>query len=341
MAKTPSAHFVPESLRLRVPYTDAPFIEQYDPHEISLGNGRREIQHVLEIIYDPQSNRPAKTKALRLLVDLLPGREEEAIQLDAFEVLRPLLLQPPNSILLYTLIALEKLISTPDHACVLIDDIKRIVEILNPEVEIPLRVAAGSLLRHMAELTGPIEAYFKDDLPSQIVTAAASEFTTKPLLTELFRLLSRLTNHQKVRIPIIENDSLLEKIVKSVTDAELRTGALDLANNVAMDSSHNGKRALLDHDILDVLSPLLEAKEISLRMPVLSLMSMLAVPKEGKERIAMSRCIADSLKRISETDADLGCRRAAQKCRIFVAELPFGKVIIGDVVDPSAAVRPE
>lgn len=338
MSRTPSAHFVPESLRMRVPYLDPPFSEQYDPHEISIGNGHREIQHLLEIIYDNQSTRISKTKALRLLADCLPGREEEAIQLNGFEVLRPLLLQQPNGILLHSIIALDKMINLAEHATTLTVDIPRIIEIINPTFEVPLRIAAASLLRHIAELVGPIEPFVEGDAPIKIVSATASKLTPKPLLLEMFMLLSKLANNQNVRVPIIESPELLDIIVKSIADDDLRDSALNLAANIAMDSSHRGKLALLNAEILDQIGPLLQSKSVHVRMATVSLISLLAVPKDGKERIAMSRDIAGALQKIAESDADLECRRAAQKCRIFVAELPFGAVIIGQVDDPSTPV---
>ncbi|OHT14405.1 hypothetical protein TRFO_15180 [Tritrichomonas foetus] len=339
MSRTPSAHWVPDTLRRRVPYTDKPFAEQHDPYEISLGLGHREISHLLEIIYDQQATRIDKTKALRLLNDILPGREAEAIQLHAFDALRPLLLQQNNGLLLHTLIALNTLISTMYDAEQLSSDIPRIVDVVHPDNEIPLRIAAAALLRHIAELLGPIDPFIEGDVPIKLVVAAASKYSTPPLLAELFHLLSRLTNMQKVRVPLIENQDLLQVIVKSIPNPDLQMITINLAENIAMDSGHNGKLALLNVDILDELGPLLNSPKISVRIATIALITLLAVPKEGKERIAMERTIADTLKKISESDADLECRRAAYKCRVIVAELPFGKVIVGDVVDPSKPVR--
>ncbi|KAK8894506.1 hypothetical protein M9Y10_022940 [Tritrichomonas musculus] len=339
MSRTPSAHWVPDTLRRRVPYTDKPFVEQHDPYEISLGLGHREISHLLEIIYDQQATRMDKIKALRLLNDVLPGREAEAIQLHAFDALRPLLLQQNNGLLLHTLVALNTLISTIQDAEKLSSDIPRIVEVIDPENEVPLRIAAATLLSHIAELLGPIDPFIEGDVPIKIVAAAASKYSTPPLLAELFRLLSRLTNKQKVRVPLIENKDLLKVIVKSIANPDLQMLVINLAENVAMDSGNNGKLALLDVDILDELGPLLSSPKVTVRMATISLITLLSVPKEGKERIAMERSIADTLKNISESDPDLECRRAALKCRIIVAELPFGKVIVGDIVDPSEPVR--
>lgn len=341
MSRTPAAHWVPETLRRRVPYTDKPFQEQHDPYEISLGNGHREISHLLEIIYDQQASKVAKTKALRLLKDLLPGREAEAIQLSGFEALKPLLMQPPNGLLLHSMICLDQLIDTMYHAEKMLEDVPRIVDVLDPENEPPLRIAAAGLLRHIAELVGPAKEFTTGEIPIKIVEAAASPLSTEPLLFELFDLLAKLTNVQTVRVPLIENRALLEVLVKSIKNPKLRQRAINMAENIAMDSSHNGKIALLEADILDEMAEVLDMKEVSIRQAAISLVSLLAVPKEGKERIAMARDIADALKRISESDADLHCRRAAYKARVIVAELPFGKVIVGEVVDPSKPVRKE
>ena len=338
MSRTPSAHWISDQLKRRVPYTDKPFAEQHDPYEISLGHGHREISHLLEIIYDQQASRIDKTKALRLLNDILPGHEAEAIQLHAFDALRPLLNQPNNGLLLHTLVALNTLISTIYDAEKLTEDIPRIVEVIHPDNEIPLRTAAASLLRHISELLGPVDPFIEGDVPIKIVASAASKYSAIPLKKELFILLSRITNMQNVRVPLIENEELLKIIVDSIKNPELQMPAINLAENIAMDSGHNGKLALLNVDVLDELVPLLESPAVSVRMASIALMTLLSVPKEGKERIAMERTIPDALKKISEEDADLECRRAAYKCRVIVAELPLGKVMVGDVVDPSKPV---
>ncbi|KAH0794611.1 Phosphoribulokinase / Uridine kinase family protein [Histomonas meleagridis] len=340
MARTPSAHWVPQSLQKRVPYTDKPFIEQVDPNEISLGNGHRDISHLLEIIYDSQAPCIAKTKALRLLNDILPGRQAEAIYLDAFEALRPLLLQPPGGLLLNTLLVLNTIVDTLEAASQIIDDIPRIVEILDPQIEPPLRIASASLLHKISELLGSIPEFFEGDIPIKIVVASSS-YPSTPLLMELFPLLSILTNNQTIRVPLIDNKSLLKIIIKSITDPQLQKLSINLCENIAMDNSHNGKLALLHSNILSQIGPLLKSPKIELRMSVISLLTLLAVPKEGKERIAKDQLIPSFLKNISEFDCDLHCRRAAMKCRVIVAELPFGRSVVGNVIDPSVPKRKE
>ena len=66
-------------------------------------------------------------------------------------------------------------------------------------------------------------------------------------------------------------------------------------------------------------------------MATVSLLALLAVPAEGKERMAMARDILDKLALIAKSDPDLELRRAAQKARIIISELPFAHAIIGDI----------
>jgi hypothetical protein len=337
--RTPSAHWVPDILDRRVPYTDKPFRVQHNPYEVSLGNGHREIPHLLEIIADTQAPKAPKIKALRLLNDVLPGREAEAIRHNAFDAIRPLIREPPGGLLLHSLVCLNTLVSTTLDAAVLRPDIPTIVEILDPKSEPPLRIAAATLLRHLADLLGPVSEFTEGEIPIKIVVAAASPLTGPELIPQLFDLLARLTNVQNVRVPLIESAPLLDVLVKSIKDPKLQSKAINLAENIAMDSSHNGKLALLNAEILDELRPVLDRPEVSSRMSALGLISLLAVPKDGKERLAMASDLADALKRISDSDPDLECRRSAYKARIFVAELPLGTVVMGPVVDPSVPVR--
>jgi hypothetical protein len=340
MAATPSAHWVSDSLNRRVPYPDKPFKEQHDPYEISLGLGHREIAHLIEIIAYLQAPKPSKIKALRLLTEVLPGRQSEALQFDPVTPLRALLRQPqPNGLVLYSLVCLDTLVDTIADAQVLAPDIPPIVDILAPNNEPPIRIAAATLLRHLADLLGPVRSFIDGNVPIKIVDAAASPLTTLELLPQLFDLLSRLTNVQDVRVPLIANQGLLEVIVRSIKDPLLQPKAVNLAENIAMDISHAGKRALLDVDILDELGPLLLDKNVNTRLAALALLSLLAVPKEGKERIAMASDICQALRVISAKDADLDCRRSAYKTRIIVAELPLGMAVLGPVVDPSLPVR--
>jgi hypothetical protein len=337
---TPCAPWISDSLNRRVPYPDPPFKQQHDPYEISLGNGHREIAHLIEIIADPSAPKASKIKALRLLTEVLPGRQSEALQFDAFSPLRSLIKnQRLDGLVLYSLVCLNTLVDTIEDAAILAPDIPLIVEILDAENEPPLRIAAATLLRHLADLLGPVAQFIAGNVPIKIVTAAASPLTTGDLFPQLFDLLSRLTNVQDVRVPLIANQRLLEVIVQSIRNPALQSKAVNLAENIAMDISHTGKKALLKVDILDEMMPLLLDNNVNTRMGALGLMALLAVPKKGKKRIAMAGDICKALKDISEKDADLGCRRWAYKTRIFVAELPFGKAIVGDVVDPSMPVR--
>ncbi|EAY20769.1 Phosphoribulokinase / Uridine kinase family protein [Trichomonas vaginalis G3] len=335
MSRTPAAHWYSDSLANRVPYTDT---VHYDPYDTSIGYGHQEITHLLDILSDPMSPKANKIKSLRLLCNIMVGRQDEAIQHKAFNVLKPFLNQPPNSLLLHSLIALTVLCDTKEHSMVLVPEIPRIVEIVHPDVEVPLRLEAAKLLRRMSEFVGPIDQFNEGKIPSALVEATAFKDSSQEFLLEMFYLLSRLTNIQKVRVPIISSQPLLEVIVKSVSNPFLRDAAVLLACNIAMDKSHHGKSALLEVGILDAVSGLLAAKEVAVRMSALSLISLLAVPKDGKELLSTMPDTADLLQKISSSDPDLYCRRAATKCRIFIAEIPFGKVIVGDVVDPSIPV---
>lgn len=335
MSRTPSAHWISDSLSKRVPYTDT---LKYDPYEISLGYGHQEISHLLFIIQDEESPKANKLKSFMLLSELFTGREAESIQLKAFEVLKPYLLEPPNSLLLNTLICMEKLVNTKQNAMIIADYIPRIAQIAHPEIEVPLRYASASLLVKLAEFVGPIPQFIEGDVPVLLTVATVASKSQKPLLTIMFYLLSRLTNVQNVRVPVISSKDLLTILVESIDDDDLRKNAMILAQNIAMDRSHHGKTALLQSDILQKMLPLLNSGDIDTRMSALSLIALLAVPKDGKEFLSKLPDIANRLKEISEIDSDLNCRRAAYKCRIFIAELPAGRAIIGHVVDPSVPI---
>lgn len=335
MTRTPAAHWYSDSLANRVPYTDT---VHYDPYDTSIGYGHQEITHLLDILSDPMSPKANKIKSLRLLCNIMVGRQDESIQHKAFNVLKPFLNQPPNSLLLYSLIALTVLCDSKEHSMVLVPEIPRIVEIVHPDVEVPLRLEAAKLLRRMSEFVGPVDEFNEGKIPAALVDATAAKECSQDFLLEMFYLLSRLTNIQKVRVPIISSQPLMEILVKSVSNPFLRDAAVLLASNIAMDKSHHGKSALLEAGILDAVSPLLASKEVAVRMSALSLISLLAVPKDGKELLSTMPDTADLLQKISSSDPDLYCRRAATKCRIFIAEIPFGKVIVGDVVDPSIPV---
>jgi hypothetical protein len=342
MAATPSAHWVSDSLSRRVPYPDKPFREQHDPHEISLGHGHRELAHLIEIVADASAPKAAKTKALRLLADVLPGREAEALELGALAPLRALLRGArADGLVLHALVCLDRVVDTAPQAQALAPDIPPIVDLLEPEREPPLRRAAAALLRHLADLLGPAREFIDGNVPIKIVAAAASPLTGAALLPELFDLLARLTNTQDVRVPLIANQGLLDAVVRAVRAPALRARAVNLAENIAMDISHAGKRALLEAGVLEELPPLLRDRDPGTRMSALALLALLAVPKEGKEMVAMAADLCHALRDISERDADLGCRRAAYRARIIVAELPMGRSVVGQVADPSAPVRME
>ena len=330
MSRTSSAHWISDSLNNRIYNIDT---TNYDPFEISLGYGHQEINHLLDIISDSQSPKKSKIKSLKLLYDILSGREDEAFQLHCFDILKPFLLQPTNSLLLNCLLVLSKLITRIDQAKLIITEIPRLIEIIHPDNEIPFRIAACSLLRQISELLGPIEQFTEGNIPILITSSISSNLSTKPFLFEAFRFLSRLVNIQKVRVPVISSIELLQKIVNSISDEYLQSEAINLSNNISMDKSHRGKLALLNEGIVDVLPPLLKSNNINIRMSVLSLLTLLAVPREGKELLSTVPEIADLLLKITNFDSDYYCRKAAKKVREFIAEIPFGKVIVGEIND--------
>ena len=338
MSRSPAGHYIPDSLAKRVPYTDT---LRFDEYEISMGYGHQEILHLLGIVIDDVAPKAKKIKALRLLADIFPGREDEAIQLNAISVIKPFLAQQPNGLLLHSISAITALVNNADHANFIVSDIPKIVKILSPDVEPPLRLAAATLLCRIAEFVGPVNEFTQDKIPTDLVTAVAYKDSSKEFINEMFYLLSRLTNVQKVRVPIISSTELLARICKSISDPYLSDSAMILSNNIAMDKSHHGKIALLNSGIIDVINPLLRSDDKEIRMSALSLIALLAVPKDGKELLSTMPDTADLLQKISETDPDMICRDTAMKCRIFIAEIPFGKAIVGDVVDPSRPVLPK
>lgn len=109
----------------------------------------------------------------------------------------------------------------------------------------------------------------------------------------------------------------------------LRNVALIFASNIAMDPSHRGKRALLDADILTNIVDFLKSPDTQLKSAVLSLVALLAVPKEGKNDIATDDQMPTIITDIIKNDKDEACRKAAESVRTLVCELPLGKAIMG------------
>jgi hypothetical protein len=300
----------------------------FDPFEASLGLLHRDITHMLEILSDPQSPKPNRIKALRILNEVLPGREHEAEAHGAIDILRPYLMQPPNGLLLNTLVALNTLIHTEDLARKMLEDVPRIVEIIAPSLEPPLRQEAARLLRIIAEFTGPEPPFLAGSVPMAFVEAVGSRESKPEFLREAYGLLSRLTNKQNIRVPLFDSSDVLTILVRSFSDPTLLNVSIIFASNIAMDPSHRAKLALLNADILPALADYLKSPDPKLRYAVLSLISLLAVPKDGKHDIATDDKIPEYVIDIIENDKDEDCKAAAKEVRVLVSELPFGDAIM-------------
>jgi hypothetical protein len=303
--------------------------DPFDPYEATLGLRHRDIVHMLEILSDPQAPRANKIKALRLLDEVLPGRQHEADMHGAIDVLRPYLMQPPNGLLLNTIVVLNTLINTEDLARKLLPDVPRIVEIVHPSVEPPLRRESAKLLRIIAELVGCEPTQFREgSVPAALAAAVGSRESEPAFLFQAYGFLSRLTSKQQIRGPLIESADVLTILVRSFSNPMLRNVALMFAAGIAMDPLHRGKAALLNADILPNIADYLAAPDSDLRYAVLSLIALLAVPKEGKEDIAADQKLPDLVNGIIANDKEEKCREAAKEVKVLVSELPFGRAIM-------------
>jgi hypothetical protein len=303
---------------------------QFDPFEATLGLRHRDIMHMLEILGDPQAPKPNKIKALRILNEVLPGRQHEADMHGAIDILRPYLMQPPNGLLLNTIVAFNTLIHTDDLARKMLQDVPRIVEIIDPAIERPLRREAAKLLRLIAEFVGPEPPFLAGTVPSAFVAAVGSRESEPEFLFEAYRLLSRLTNKQSIRGPLCESSDVLTILVRSFSNPTLRHVALIFASNIAMDPLHRAKTALLNTDILPNISEYLKSPDANLRYAVLSLIALLAVPKEGKSDIAQDENLPTYINEIIAADPDQSCKDAANRVKVLVSELPAGRAIMGE-----------
>lgn len=308
----------------------APPERVYDPFEATLGLRHRDIVHMLEILSEPQAPKSNKIKALRLLNENLPGRQHEADMLyNAIEILKPYLMQPPNGLLLNTLVCFNTLINTEDLARKMLPDVPRIVEIIAPETEPPLRIEAAKLLRIIAEFVGEESPFISGGVPKGLVAAVSDRDATPEFLREAYGLLSRLANQQNIRIPLIGSEDFLSILVKSFAKPLLRQVSIILASNIAMDPSHRGKKALLDADILPNIEGFLKSDDAKLRYAILSLIALLGVPKDGKNDIATDDQLPDLINDIIKNDPDESCRKAAEEVKVLVSELPLGRAIMG------------
>ena len=301
----------------------------FDPYEATLGLRHRDIIHMLEILSEPQAPRPNKIKALRLLNEVLPGRQHEAEMYGAFDILRPYLMQPPNGLLLNTLVCFNKLVHTEDLARHMLPDIPRIVEIIAPEFEPPLRTEAARLLKIIAEFVGAESPFLSGAVPRELVAAVSDHEATPEFLKEAYLFLSRLVNQQNIRIPLIDSTDFLNILVKSFAKEEIREACIILSSNIAMDPQHKGKLALLNADILPALRDFLRSEDEKLRYSILSLLCLLGVPKDGKSDIATDEQLPDLINEIIEKDPDPACKLAAEEVKFQVCELPMARALMG------------
>ncbi|KAK8882343.1 hypothetical protein M9Y10_044985 [Tritrichomonas musculus] len=307
----------------------APPERVFDPFEATLGLRHRDIIHMLEILSEPQAPRANKIKALRLLNENLPGRQHEAEMNGALDILKPYLMQPPNGLLLNTLVCFNTLINTEDLARKMLPDVPRIVEIISPDLEPPLRIEAAKLLRIIAEFVGEESPFISGGVPKGLVAAVSDHDATPEFLREAYGLLSRLANQQNIRIPLIGSEDFLSILVRSFAKPMLRQVSIILASNIAMDPSHRGKLALLNADILPNIAGFLKSEDEKLRYAILSLIALLGVPKDGKNDIATDDQLPDLINNIIKNDPDESCRNAADEVRVLVSELPYGRAIMG------------
>jgi hypothetical protein len=284
---------------------------------------------MLEILENPQAPRPNKIKALRLLDEVLPGRQHEADMHGAIEILRPFLMQPPNGLLLNTIVVFNTLINTEDLARKILPDVPRIVEIIAPSIEPPLRREAAKLLRIIAELVGCEPTQFREgSVPASLALAVGTRESEPDFLFQAYGFLSRLTSKQQIRGPLVDSSDVLTILVRSFSNPKLRNVALMFASGIAMDPLHRGKTALLAADILPNIADYLTSPDPDLRYGILSLVALLAVPKEGKEEIAGDQKLPDFVNAIIKNDKEERCKEAAREVKVLVSELPFGRAIM-------------
>jgi len=300
-----------------------------DKFDATLGLRHRDIQHMLEILSHPDATKANKTKALRVLNSVLPGRQHEADQLGAVEILVGFLLQPPNGLLLNCLVALNSIVITDLIAKKLIEYVPRLSELISGENELPIRREAAKLIKLITEFIGPDPAFLSGSIPSNLVSSVSGRDRDPEFLHHAFGFLSRLANKQTIRVPLIDNTDFLLNLIRSFSNSLLRMSALILASNIAMDPSHRGKIALIDSDVMSAIKPFLAESDRDTRFSMLSLLSLLVVPKDGKQMIATDPEIPDIINNIAKNDPDETVKQAAQKVRIMVSELPIGKAIMG------------
>jgi hypothetical protein len=300
-----------------------------DPHEAQLGLRHRDIIHMLEILANPDSPRPNRMKALRLLKEVLPDHEQFAAKQNALSIITPYLYNQHKGLILLSVSCLVSFISTEDLARSLSTEVSRLIEFIDPDEEAPLRLESATLLRIIAEFTGPVRGFVIEPGPARLLRAISGRQSDVLFIDQMFGLLARVANSTPVRTILCESTEFLMLLVRSFSNLTLRHRCVILASTLAIDPLHKATLALIQCDIVANISPFLEAPNADLRYGILSLLCLLAVLKEGKHRISTDRDLPDAINNIARNDEDEQCREAAAELRVLVAELPLGRAIMG------------
>jgi len=297
--------------------------------DVTIGLRHREISHLIEILSEPQSKNAQKIKALRLLHEVLPGRQQEAIFHNIIGITKDFLLQKPNGILLNTLVLYNILVNDPNTAHQLSPFIPKLVDLISPEAEVPIKMESISLLRRISSFIGPVEEFITEGLPKTLISHVSSRFNDQVFLQEAFVLISRLISSPTYMGIIIQTSSFLMLLVRSFSNISLRSPTISLASSIAMEPSHKGKIALIQADVFSSISPFLDSRDSELKFSILSLIALLTVPREGKHKVSTDQEIPDLINRISQYDNNEKCRKVAESIRILVSEIPLGEAIMG------------
>jgi hypothetical protein len=78
-------------------------------------------------------------------------------------------------------------------------EVSRLLAVIDPEEEPPLKLESGALLRIIAEFTWPIREFVTEPGPSRLLHAISGHQSEVAFIDETFGLLSRLANAAPVR----------------------------------------------------------------------------------------------------------------------------------------------
>jgi hypothetical protein len=222
--------------------TQSDFPDQpLDPHEAELGLRHRDIDHMLEILSDPQSPRPNRLKAFRFLKEVIPDHEQYVAKHGAIPIITAYLYDQPKGLVLHAISALVSLVLTEDLAKMLSAEVSRVLEFIDPEEEASLRFESATLLRIIAEFTWPIRKFVAEPGPSRLVRAMSGRQSDVLFIEQMFGLLSRVANAAIVRTTLCDSMEFLMLLVRSFTNVASRHRAIILASTIAMDPTHKAK----------------------------------------------------------------------------------------------------